>query len=174
MRSWMKTFLVFFVCLIDRERFTPPMQVDFCFSDKGPPFFIAINKSLKLTVFHWLYSYFPLCRWLWRTARIRAGNFSVLNDFVPENARNELLIGAANNRSNFVPRGFAAAKSALSLRKKAACRSKTCKRPSKQSALYCTRDPARIIRTIIYRNNIDTYPPYWVLLVLRRVEGRFY
>ena len=50
---------------------------------------------------------------------------------------------------------------------------KTCKLPSKQSALYCTRDPARIIRTIIYRNNIDTYPPYWVLLVLRRVEGRF-
>ena len=50
---------------------------------------------------------------------------------------------------------------------------KTCKLPSKKSALYCTRDPARIIRTIIYRNNIDTDPPYWVLLVLRRVEGRF-
>ena len=50
---------------------------------------------------------------------------------------------------------------------------KTCKLPSKKSALYCTRDPARISRTIIYRNNIDTDPPYWVLLVLRRVEGRF-
>ena len=49
----------------------------------------------------------------------------------------------------------------------------TCKLPSKKSALYCTRDPAKISRTIIYRNNIDTYPPYWVLLVLRRVEGRF-
>ena len=42
-----------------------------------------------------------------------------------------------------------------------------------KSALYCTRDPSRISRTIIYRNNIDTDPPYWVLLVLRRVEGRF-
>ena len=50
---------------------------------------------------------------------------------------------------------------------------KTCKLPSKKSALYCTRDPARISRTIICRNNIDTDPPYWVLLVLRRVEGRF-
>ena len=50
---------------------------------------------------------------------------------------------------------------------------KTCKLPSKKSALYCARDPARISRTIIYRNNIDTDPPYWVLLVLRRVEGRF-
>ena len=50
---------------------------------------------------------------------------------------------------------------------------KTCKLPSKKSVLYCTRDPARISRTIIYRNNIDTDPPYWVLLVLRRVEGRF-
>ena len=50
---------------------------------------------------------------------------------------------------------------------------KTCKLPSKKSALYCTRDSARISRTIIYRNNIDTDPPYWVLLVLRRVEGRF-
>ena len=50
---------------------------------------------------------------------------------------------------------------------------KTCKLPSKKSVLYCTRYPARIRRTIIYRNNIDTYPPYWVLLVLRRVEGRF-
>ena len=49
-------------------------------------------------------------------------NGSVLNGFVPENARNELLIGAANNRSNFVPRGFAAAKSALSLQRKAACK----------------------------------------------------
>lgn len=50
---------------------------------------------------------------------------------------------------------------------------KTCKLPSKKSMFYCTRDPARISRTIIYRNNIDTDPPYWVLLVLRRVEGRF-
>ena len=50
---------------------------------------------------------------------------------------------------------------------------KTCKLPSKKSALYCTRYPARISRTIICRNNIDTDPPYWVLLVLRRVEGRF-
>ena len=50
---------------------------------------------------------------------------------------------------------------------------KTCKLPSKKSVLYCTRDPARIRRTIICRNNIDTDPPYWVLLVLRRVEGRF-
>ena len=50
---------------------------------------------------------------------------------------------------------------------------KTCKLPSKKSALYCTRSPARIKRAIIYRNNIDTYPPYWVLLVPRRVEGRF-
>ena len=50
---------------------------------------------------------------------------------------------------------------------------KTCKLPSKKSALYCARDPARISRTIICRNNIDTDPPYWVLLVLRRVEGRF-
>ena len=50
--------------------------------------------------------------------------------------------------------------------------------PEKEKArkpldLNCTRDPARISRTIIYRNNIDTDPPYWVLLVLRRVEGRF-
>ena len=50
---------------------------------------------------------------------------------------------------------------------------KTCTLPSEKSMLYCTRDPARISRTIIYRNNIDTDPPYWVLLVLRRVEGRF-
>ena len=50
---------------------------------------------------------------------------------------------------------------------------KTCKLPSKKSVLYCTRDPARIRRTIICRNNIDTDPPYWVLLVPRRVEGRF-
>ena len=50
---------------------------------------------------------------------------------------------------------------------------KTCKLPSKKSALYCTRSPARIKRAIIYRNNIDTDPPYWVLLVPRRVEGRF-
>ena len=50
---------------------------------------------------------------------------------------------------------------------------KTCKLPSKKSALYCTRDSARVSRKIIYRNNIDTDPPYWVLLVLRRVEGRF-
>ena len=50
---------------------------------------------------------------------------------------------------------------------------KTCTLPSEKSMLYCTRDPARIIRTIIYRNNIDTDPPYWVLLVLRRVEERF-
>ena len=50
---------------------------------------------------------------------------------------------------------------------------KTCKLPSKKSMLYCTRDPAGISRTIICRNNIDTDPPYWVLLVLRRVEGRF-
>ena len=50
---------------------------------------------------------------------------------------------------------------------------KTCKLPSKKSALYCTRDSAGISRTIICRNNIDTDPPYWVLLVLRRVEGRF-
>ena len=45
-------------------------------------------------------------------------------DKLPENAQNELLRGAANNRSNFVPRGFAAAKSALSLQRKAACRSR--------------------------------------------------
>ena len=50
---------------------------------------------------------------------------------------------------------------------------KTCKLPSKKSALYCTRDPARISRTIIYRNNIDTNPPYWVQLVLHRGEGHF-
>ena len=50
---------------------------------------------------------------------------------------------------------------------------KTCKLPSKKSMFYCTRDPAGISRTIIFRNNIDTDPPYWVLLVLRRVEGRF-
>ena len=50
---------------------------------------------------------------------------------------------------------------------------KTCKLPSKKSVLYCTRDSARISRTIIFRNNIDTDPPYWVLMVLRRVEGRF-
>lgn len=50
---------------------------------------------------------------------------------------------------------------------------KTCKLLSKKSTLYCTRDSARISRTIICRNNIDTDPPYWVLLVLRRVEGRF-
>ena len=50
---------------------------------------------------------------------------------------------------------------------------KTCTLPSEKSMLYCTRDPARISRTISYRNNIDTYPPYWVLLVPRRVEGRF-
>ena len=50
---------------------------------------------------------------------------------------------------------------------------KTCTLPSEKSMLYCTRDPARISRTIICRNNIDTDPPYWVLLVLRRVEGRF-
>ena len=50
---------------------------------------------------------------------------------------------------------------------------KTCKLPSKKSVLYCTRDPARIRRTIICRNNIDTDPPYWVLMVPRRVEGRF-
>ena len=50
---------------------------------------------------------------------------------------------------------------------------KTCKLPSKKSVLYCTRDPARIRRTIICRNNIDTDPPYWVLLVLHQVEGRF-
>ena len=49
----------------------------------------------------------------------------------------------------------------------------TCTLPSKKPALYCTRDPARISRTIICRNNIDTDPPYWVLFVLRRVEGRF-
>ena len=50
---------------------------------------------------------------------------------------------------------------------------KTCTLPSEKSMLYCTRDSARISRTIICRNNIDTDPPYWVLLVLRRVEGRF-
>ena len=50
---------------------------------------------------------------------------------------------------------------------------KPCKLPSKKSMFYYIRDPARISRTIICRNNIDTYPPYWVLLVLRRVEGRF-
>ena len=50
---------------------------------------------------------------------------------------------------------------------------KTCKLPSEKSMLYCTRDSAGISRTIICRNNIDTDPPYWVLLVLRRVEGRF-
>ena len=50
---------------------------------------------------------------------------------------------------------------------------KTCKLLSKKSTLYCTWHPARIRRTIIYRNNIDTDPPYWVLMVLRRVEGRF-
>ena len=58
-------------------------------------------------------------------------------------------------------------------REKQLTSSKTCKLPSKKSALYSTRDPARISRTIICRNNIDTDPPYWVLLVLRRVEGRF-
>ena len=50
---------------------------------------------------------------------------------------------------------------------------KTCKLPSEKSMLYCTRDSARIRRTIICRNNIDTDPPYWVLLVLHQVEGRF-
>ena len=50
---------------------------------------------------------------------------------------------------------------------------KTCTLPSEKSMLYCIRDPAGISRTIICRNNIDTDPPYWVLLVLRRVEGRF-
>ena len=50
---------------------------------------------------------------------------------------------------------------------------KTCKLPSEKSMLYCTRDSARSSRTIICRNNIDTDPPYWVLLVLHRVEGRF-
>ena len=48
-----------------------------------------------------------------------------------------------------------------------------CKLPSKKSVLYCTRDSARVSRKIIYRNNIDTDPPYWVLMVPRRVEGRF-
>ena len=28
-------------------------------------------------------------------------------------------------------------------------------------------------KVLILGNNIDTDPPYWVLLVLRRVEGRF-
>ena len=50
---------------------------------------------------------------------------------------------------------------------------KTCKLPSKKSALYCTRYLVKIRLTIIYRNNIDTDPPYWVLLVLHQVEGRF-
>ena len=172
MRSWRKLF-VFSSVYLTGSGSLRQCQVAFVFSDIDPPFFIANQQILKLTVSTGCILIFPLCRWLWRTARIRASNFSALNGFVPENARNELLRGAANNRSNFVPIDFAAAKSALSLRRKAACRSKTCKLPSKKSALYCTRDPAKIIRTIICRNNIDTYPPYWVLLVLRRVEGRF-
>lgn len=104
------------------KSFLRQCQVNFVFFDKGPPFFIANQQILKLKVTTGCILIFTLCRWLWRTARIRAGNVSVLNGFVPENARNELLIGAANNRSNFVPRGFAAAKSSLSLQRKAACK----------------------------------------------------
>lgn len=123
MRSWRKLFVFSSVYLTGSVSLRQ-CQVDFVFSDIDPPFFIANQQILKLTVSTGCILIFPLCRWLWRTARIRASNFSVLNDFVPENARNELLRGAANNRSNFVPRDFSAAKSALSLRGKAACRSK--------------------------------------------------
>ena len=124
MRSWRKLFVITAVELTGSGA-RGQGQVDFVFSDIDPPFFIANQQILKLTVSTGCILIFPLCRWLWRTARIRASNFSVLNDFVPENARNELLRGAANNRSNFVPRDFPAAKSALSLRRTAACRSKT-------------------------------------------------
>ena len=82
------------------------------------------NKSWSWQFPLAVFLFFTLCRWLWRTARILASNFSVLNGFVPADTRQKLSGGAANNRSYFVPRGFAAAKLALSLRRKAACRSK--------------------------------------------------
>ena len=44
---------------------------------------------------------------------------------VPENARYELSGGVADKRSDLVSRGSAAAKSVLSLQRKAACRAET-------------------------------------------------
>ena len=43
---------------------------------------------------------------------------------LPENARYELSGGAANERSDLIPGGSASAETALSLQRKAACRSK--------------------------------------------------
>ena len=52
-----KTFC-FFVCLIDRERFTPPMSGRFRFFRHRSAFFHSQSTNSEADSFHWLYSYF--------------------------------------------------------------------------------------------------------------------
>ena len=52
-----KTFC-FFICLIDRERFTPPMSGRFRFFRHRSAFFHSQSTNSEADSFHWLYSYF--------------------------------------------------------------------------------------------------------------------
>ena len=142
-----------------------PMSGRFRFFRQRSAFFHSQSTNPEADSFHWLYSYFHSLSEVVENGTNTSRNFSVLNGFVPENARNELLIGAANNRSNFVPRGFAAAKSALSLQRKAACKSKTCTLPSEKSIF------SRLRTNAVYQADKSRFQliPCWIAPTLKEL-----